>query len=126
MVKNNNEPIKWNITIRQGATFREYKVWKVGTTPENVQPVDLTSCTGRMQVRSKIKSPEILIEFTTEKGNMILTAEGEIILELSATETAAIDWKKGVFDLEIEFPDEYVRRLFYGSVTVSQEVTRSD
>ena len=45
-------------------------------------------------------------------------------IAITATATAAITWTTGVYDLEIVFPSGDVRRLVYGTVTVSPEVTR--
>lgn len=114
--------VKFNIRIEQGATFSQPITWKAGEPPA---PVDLTGCTARMQVRHKIKDTAVLLSLTTENGRIVLGgANGIITLKLSATDTAAIAWTSGVYDLEIVFAGGVVRRLMYGSVTVSQEVTR--
>lgn len=120
----NLETYKWNLVIKQGATFIAKRRWSTQEDKDApIIPVDFTNCIGRMHIRSNIKSPDILLEFSTDIGNMELD-DGWVILKLTATETAAIDWKKGVYDLEIEFPDSFVRRLYAGTVTISKEVTR--
>ena len=116
-------PIKRKLTILQGATFRKRWTWKPGGVPMN-----FTGCKARMQVRAEIDSTAVLLELTTENGGIVLGAEpGAIDLYIKATDTAAITWESGVFDLEIQYaagPDE-VDRLIYGTVTVSREVTRA-
>jgi hypothetical protein len=115
-------PVKRNHKIYQGATFRDVVTWKAGTP---AQPVDLTGCTARMHVRAKVEFPDILLALTTENGGITLGgAAGTITTHLTATQTAGITWTGGVYDLEILFPGGDVRRLFYGSVSVSPEVTR--
>lgn len=115
-------PIKRKLTILQGATFRKRWTWKPGGVP-----MDFTGCKARMQVRAEIGSTVVLLELTTENGGIVLGAEpGTIDLYIPATQTAAISWEGGVFDLEIQYasgPDD-VDRLISGSVSVSREVTR--
>ena len=118
-------PIKNNFTIYQGQTLSEERAWASGATAETATPVDLTGCTARMQVRGDIESETVLLELTTENGGIVLGgAAGTIVIFMSAVQTAAITWTPGVYDLEIVFPDGRVRRLFYGVITVSPEVTR--
>lgn len=115
-------PVKRSLKIYQGATFRDQITWRAGAP---ASPVDLTGATARMQARTRIDSPAPLIELTTANGGVVLGgAAGTVTLFLSATQTAAITWTGGVYDLEVTFPSGDVRRLFYGSVAVSPEVTR--
>lgn len=117
------KPFKQNITIIQGATLDLLVTWRAG---DPAVAVDLTGCTARMQVREKITSPTPLISLTTENGGIVLGgAAGTIRRFMDADDTADIDWKSGVYDLEIEFADGTVRRLLAGSVVVSPEVTRA-
>lgn len=114
---------KLNLCIDQGATFTKLAMWKTGKKPG--VPVDLTGCTARMQVRAKQDAPDVLVELTTENGGIVLGgAAGTIALRIEAAATAAYEWRSGVYDLEIIFADGTVRRLMYGSVSVSLEVTR--
>lgn len=115
---------KVNLTILKGSTFSRLVTWKTGSP---ALPVDLTGCKARMQVRAEIDSPDVLAEFTTEDGGIILgnTAGTIEYAILTATESAAIDWESGVYDLEIVFADTVtVQRKIKGSVSISQEVTR--
>jgi hypothetical protein len=113
---------KLKLLIEQGATFRKTLTWKAGVP---AVPVNLTSCTARMQFRSEIASATPLITLTTENGGIVLGgALGTIELIITATATAAITWTTGVYDLEVAFASGDVRRLVYGPVTVSPEVTR--
>lgn len=114
-------PFRHNLTIYQGATFHHPFRWKAGTPPT---PVDLTGCTARMQVRLRVDSPTALLTLTTETGGITLGAEGSIVLRVDAAATTAINWTSGVYDLEVTLSNGDIRRLLYGSVQVSPEVTR--
>lgn len=117
-----SKPIQNNITIYQGATFVADFRWSAGDPPE---PVDLTGCIGRMQIRANTASPTVLLDLNTTNGRITMDADGRIIVRVEAVDTAAITWKSGVYDLEIEFADGFVRRFMQGNVNVSPEVTRS-
>lgn len=114
-------------SIIQGATFTQSLTWK--TKPDEnttATPVDLTGCTARMQVRAKVNASEVLLTLTTENGGIALGGTaGTIELLIDADDTAALTWAAGVYDLEIVYPGGQVRRLMYGSVSVSPEVTRA-
>lgn len=113
---------KLSLKIDQGSTFNQLVTWKTGTP---AVAVDLTGCTARMQVRSKLESPVVLLSLTTENGGIALGGiAGTVTLNISAVATAAITWSSAVYDLEIVFANATVRRLLAGGVTVSPEVTR--
>jgi hypothetical protein len=112
---------KYKITILQGETFDKTIVWKSGD-PSNL--VNLTGYTARMQIRKKYGDAVVLLSLTTENGKIILGGTaGTIQLLLSATDTSAIDWVAGVYDLELVSSGGVVKRLLYGTVKVSLEVT---
>lgn len=113
------------LKIDQGATFDTTYTWKAGPAKAPA-PVDLTGCVARAHVRADLAAPLILLELTTENGRIELGGvAGTIRIHLNATDTAAIDWESGVYDLEIEFPDGRVVRRMAGGVSVSPEVTRA-
>ncbi|MCP3685457.1 MAG: hypothetical protein GY861_22625 [bacterium] len=109
-----------DLLIEQGATFRKRYVWY----DSQDMPIDLTGYTARMHIREKIEDDLILEELTTENGRIVLNADiGSVDLQISATDTSAIDWKRGYYDIEIE-NGSIVTRLVQGRVEVSEEVTR--
>jgi hypothetical protein len=113
---------KYTLKINQGETLNQQVVWKVGSTPA---PVDLTGCSARMQVRSAVNSPTVLLELSTANGGLVLGGSlGTITFVMNAAATTALTWTQGVYDLEITFADGTVRRLMSGNVQVSPEVTR--
>lgn len=113
----------YDFTIEQGASFTREIIWKNNAAVP--VPYNLTGFTARMQVRSSITAPAILLELTTENGRVSLgTSNGKITLILTAAETAAFAWITGVYDLEIIDVAGKVTRLLKGTVAVDPEITR--
>ena len=116
-------PAKLKLKIIQGATFPKVLRW---IAPDKTTPIDLTGCTARMQVRSEIESPTVLLELTTENGGIVIDGPaGKLTLRISPAATAAIAWESGVWDLEVVHPNGDVTRLAQGAISVSPEVTRA-
>jgi hypothetical protein len=87
--------------------------------------IDITGWTARMQIRKSVTSSTVLLELTTENDRIVIDgAAGEITLDLSATETASITWKSGVYDLELIPDAASAFRFIQGEIEVSPEVTR--
>lgn len=111
----------YDILIEQGATFRKTFVWK----DSNEDPVDITGYSARMQIRRKLTSTTAEHSATTENDGITLgQTAGTIAVEIPAEDTAAFEFTKGVYDLELVDPQGVVTRLVQGGVEVSKEVTR--
>ena len=121
---------KYNMTMWQGSTFGMSIVVKTAT--DEIQ--DLTNYSARMQIRPNYKSTIVTESLTSSNGEIIIVAaNGELQLELSAERTAAIkvDLNNGkpprtiyVYDLEIEDSIQTVSKVLWGDLTVYGEVTR--
>lgn len=84
-------------------------------------PVDLAGYTARMSIKNRIGGTELLL-LTTENGRIAIDNTAKTItFTISAADTAAIDWKKGVFEVEM-VNGSYVCPIYYGNVSVTQEV----
>lgn len=113
-----------DIEIYQGGTYDVTRTWKAGTP---AVPVDLTGCTARMQIRSRMNSPVPLLNLTTENGGLVLGgAAGTIQTIITEAQTAALPAKSAVYDVEIVFTGGVVRPLYGGTGTVHPEVTRPE
>ena len=111
-----------NLRINAGEDFARLLVWKAG---DPLTPVDLSGCEATMQVRRAASAPAALLTLTSSPAaGLRFAGPGELWIELTAAQTAALTWRTGVYDLEITFPSGNVRRLLSGVVTVSPEVTR--
>lgn len=89
-------------------TLSSTKEWIAGTAYTIGDVVDVTD----------------LIFLSTTNGRIVLdTTRKTITLTVSATDTAAMTWKKGAYDLEMVSPTGIVTALLTGNVTVAKEVT---
>lgn len=114
-------PGDYDLTIYVGATFSRRVVWKDGAGAL----VDLTGYTARMQIRSSVRNPDVLVALTTENSGITLGGTaGTIDLLLTSTQTGAITARAGVYDLELIDSTGVVTRLLQGEVEISPEVTR--
>jgi hypothetical protein len=111
---------EYDITIEQGSGFSLPLTYEA---PEG-SLVDFTGSTARLHVRSKYSSTDALIELTTENGGIELTEDGEITLSMSAEDTAALSFSRGVYDLEIVPPAGEPYKIIKGNVFFAPEVTR--
>jgi hypothetical protein len=115
---------KYNLEIEQGATFtKSFTVKQPGGTP-----VDLTGYTVRMMARANYDDPAPLITLSTisPPAGITLTDPdgGQFQIALTAAQTAALNFSKILYDLEIVSGAGVVTRLLEGSVTLIKEVTK--
>jgi hypothetical protein len=113
---------KVDIIIEKGATFRKTFKWLNSTK----QPIDISSWSGRMQIRSSTYG-SIIASLTTENDGIILGADGTVKLYISDTATSAITYQgNAVYDLELidsVLPNDVIKFL-RGSVSFVEEVTK--
>lgn len=89
------------------------------------QPTDLAGYTARMQIRESLDSATVLLALTTENSRIALdNTLKTITLTINATDTAAIAWASGVYDLEMVSPGGVVTALIEGASISAGEVTR--
>lgn len=117
---------KYKITINQGATFT-LPLTVSDTISDVVTPRDLTDYTARMKIKNSVFDTAALIELTTENGRITIDPDqvantGKLTLTITATDTAALDFDRGVYDLEL-VNGSVVERLLEGAVVFKREVT---
>lgn len=100
-----------------------YKPYTSGGYIQYRTPKDLTGFTARMSIKDKIGGTELMLLDTNNLRIEVDNANKVITLTISATDTAAITWKKGVYDLELESPTGVVTLIMSGKVSVDLEVT---
>ncbi len=111
---------KLNMVIEQGTTFSPVLTY----ADVNNVAIDLTGYTAKMQIKKTRADLTALETLTTADGSIVLGgAAGTITLLLTDTQTAAIVWLTGVYDLELTSGSGIVTRLIQGVITVSEEVT---
>jgi hypothetical protein len=111
----------YNFTIEQGTTVAIDFAYQ---TAAGVA-IPLTGYTARMQARETVSSPVAVIDATIANGQLTINEAGGIVsLGLTATVTAALDFRTAAYDLEIVSGAGVVTRLVQGTITLSREVTR--
>jgi hypothetical protein len=101
----------------------EYKAYTSGGYVQYNTPQDLTSYIARMSIKDKVGGTELMSLTTTNSRILIDNTTKTIKLDIDALDTAAITWKRGIYDLELESPAGVVTALMFGTVTVTNEVT---
>lgn len=102
-----------------------YATYTGGGILEYNQPVSLVGYTARMQIRAKLEDTSVIHEMTTSNGGVVIDNITKTIkLIISATTTAAFNFKNGVYSLELVGSGGEVRQLAAGSISLVKEVTR--
>ena len=102
-----------------------FKDYISGGVVEYNQPIDLSDYTARLQVRSKIDSPDIILELTTENGGIVINSTTKaVLIVISATATAALSFSTAVFSLEMVSSGGQVTPIVGGTISLIKEVTR--
>ncbi len=110
-----------DLEIERGAT---YTCEVLAVDDDTRAAIDLTDYTARMMIKRSTSEAEALLELTTGNGRIIITVgTGSVMIYLTAIETAALDWARGVYDLELVSIGGEVTRLIEGAVTVLANVT---
>lgn len=124
-------PVEKDITIYQGATFRDALIWTFGPDAATQTPVAFPAGTkARAHVRKKHGDAVAWLRLSTEalpgEGKITLDlTSGRIDLEIPDEASSALPVKKqtGVWDLEIVWADGDVCRLAMGKATIDPEAT---
>lgn len=88
-------------------------------------PVNLTSYTAELQIRSLPSDPTAVLTLSTANNGIAITAlTGTIACHATAAQTTLIDEGTYYYDIEITSLGGIVTRVAQGQVIVSAEVTR--
>lgn len=115
---------KKNLNIQQGSTFRlKFSLSK--TTDGITMPIDLSEATVKMQIRPTHRSDALYLDLYEGGYISIIDApNGMILIDIPANVTESLSFSKAVYDIQIEFLDNYIIRPIEGYVSLSPEVTR--
>lgn len=109
---------RYSIRIEQGATYERTFTWN----DEAGAPVNLTGYTARMKIKTTKTGTEI-DSFTNGAGLTLGGVAGTIVLAIPAADTAAYNFARAVYDMELVSGAGIVTRLLEGEVFLSLEVT---
>ncbi len=120
-----------DITVEQGSTYKKLLTFYQDTA--QTITVDLTGYTFRGQIRTRYDGSSALASFTFTLRDQT-TNEGEVYVEVSATDTALIPVNsstkaghaltKYTYDWELIKPNGEVNRFAEGLCYISPEATR--
>ena len=101
-----------------------FKAYVSGGYLQYNTPVDLTGMTARMDIKDKVGGA-VLLELASGSGIAIDNTSKTITLTISAADTALLDWRAGVYELELASGDAepVVTTLLTGKITVTREIT---
>lgn len=102
-------------TVKRGDTWRQTFTWRQGS--ETGDPVDLTGCTARLQVRDRT-------------GDLILDATDDLTIN-GATGTISVDVLipstvlpgKYIFDVEVTYTDGFVQSTETQTLKIEGDIT---
>lgn len=97
--------------------------WTSGGFLQFYTPQSLVGYIARLTIKNRVGG-DVLLALTSVAGDIVLDDTAKTItINLSATVTAALTWKTGVYDLELESDDGVVTAVLEGTVAVSNEIT---
>jgi hypothetical protein len=103
----------------------DYTAYTSGGYLQFYTPVDLTAYSARLTIRDRIGGT-VLAELTSglpDNRIALDNANHTITITISATDTAAFAFTKGVYDLEMVSGSGAVTTIYSGNVVVTREVT---
>lgn len=101
----------------------EFKAYISGGNIRYRSVADLTGYTATMQIKDKIGG-NVLYTLSTALGNLVIDPVLQLISIVIPDEvTATFNWKKGVYDIQLESPAGISIPYLHGEVFVSYEVT---
>ena len=117
---------KQNLIVNKKASF-EFEfyvldVYDASHPPDSIAqtPRDLTGCTLAAKAKAKITDTAALFTFTAD---IPTPAKGHCKLSLTAAQTSAMAWDKGVWDCFITYPSGRVEKILEGSIVLDKSVT---
>ena len=114
---------KVDLVIEQGADWQQ--TFYLFVPGSSTVPLDLTGYTANMQIRATVSSVVPILALSTTNGRIVITPLiGKIVLQLTASDAAALTIGYAVYDLVLTSPAGMVSRLVQGGVTLSLSVTR--
>ncbi len=100
-----------------------YRAYTTGGVLEFNEPVNLTGMTASMQIKDKVGGVEILSLTTANSGISINTSLSTITINITAAQTALLDFSTAVYDLELVSAGGEVTKFASGSLSLVKEVT---
>lgn len=111
--------VELDIDLPQGSDFR----YSFTLQDRDGNVLELLGWSARMQGRDSADD-SLIFDLTEGDGITIDTSQNKILIVILASETAAFDFEKGRYDLEVfNAATVETRRVLAGRLTLSDEVT---
>jgi len=112
----NTLPLNYELVVYSGTSYRREFRW----LPDGDIPIDFTGWSARLLIGPQLAVADV--ELSTDNGGIELTAFGQIIIELSPVQTAALRAPVTYYNLDLTEPDGFIRRFLRGRVSVVVDV----
>jgi hypothetical protein len=113
----------YNLIIRRGRTLDKTFTWRSGGAL-----VDLSGYTAKLQIRSKVDDPTVLVELTdggAANGITLGGVAGTVRIQRTRAQTLLYTFSRAVYDLELLGPGGEPSKTFLeGDVIVKPPVTQ--
>lgn len=113
----------FNLDIIRGSRYIKSFIYQ----DSSKNPIDITGLSARMHIRERPNSNSFALELTTSNGRIqVVAPDGQITINLGATETELLTIDSGVYDLELYDPadTDIVDTILEGGVTIRDAITR--
>lgn len=116
-----------DLRLIAGTTFAFGATWQ-SQDGDQLVPVDISGCTARFQMRD-VTSGDLLVEATTEKGNIEIPSgpDGQVNVSIHPDDTKSLEAAKVgdvAYELRVYFPSGDVYSLMSGFVAIVEGVIR--
>ena len=101
----------------------DYSTYRSGGYLQYNTPKDLAGYSARMSIKTKVGGTELESFNSTAEDIVIDNTDKTITILISATDTAAMTWTNGEYELEMVDANGEVTQLLTGRVTVEREIT---
>lgn len=105
-----------DIVIEQGATF----TLRVNLLDGSSNPVDLTGCTAVFRLAPGLFTADVLT-YNSPPNVVLGGVLGTIDLLITAAITELLEITRGLWNVEVTFPDTSVVRVVQGAATLSRQ-----
>lgn len=111
-----------DIIVEEGSVFELFFEYR----DCNEALIDLTGYTAQMQIREAKDDVSFLVEVTETSGITLGGAAGTVLIRIAANITNALNFSKGVYDVELSEAGDSTktRRVLEGKVKFSKQVTK--
>lgn len=111
-------PLNYEFTVYSGTSYKREFRW----LPDGTDPMDFTGWSALMLIGQQLATAQV--ELSTDNGGITLTDQGQIFIEMTPFQTAALTGPLTYYNLDLIEPDGFIRRFLRGRVSVVVDVKK--